>query len=202
MVCIICSCFSVYGLFTNADLPVCFFASASGLTLTIALSIDLLWIHVYGSELWTGFTTKIAAKNTGADLLVSFILSAGDTNPSCPSLSLFLYSAIKFCEFREFSWNSGICFVFMSHVVSATVALLPPSASSKLNKRSLCEIWLSRLRSVSVPNTLKLQFPAGEPWAATALASVSSQLHHFFPPPLALLTLKWRGSSQGHSLYT
>lgn len=53
--------------------------------------------------------------------------------------------------------------MFMSHVVSATVALLPPSASSKLNKRSLCEIWLSRLRSVSVPNTLKLQFPAGEP---------------------------------------
>lgn len=99
MVCIICPWFSVYVLFTNADLPVCFFGSASGLTLTIVLSIDLLWIHIYGSELWTGFTTKIAAENTG----VSFILFAEDTNPCCPSLSLLLYSAIKFCEFREFS---------------------------------------------------------------------------------------------------
>ena len=162
MVCIMCSCFSVYVQFTDADLLVCFFGSASGSTLTIALSIDLPWIHIYGSELWTGFTTEIAAESTGADLLVSFILSVEDTNPSCPSLSLFLYSAIKFCEFREFSWNSGICFVFMSHVVSATVALLPPSVSSKLNKRSLCEIWLSRLGSSSVPNLLKLQQPAGE----------------------------------------
>ena len=46
---------------------------------------------------------KIATENTGADLLVSFILSAEDTNPSCPLLSHFLYSAIKFREFREFS---------------------------------------------------------------------------------------------------
>lgn len=70
--------------------------------------------------------------------------------------------------------------MFMSHVVSATVALLPPSVSSKLNKRSLCEIWLSRLSSVWVPNILKPQKPTGEPGAGAALASARSRLHHFF----------------------
>lgn len=76
----------MYVLFTNADSPVWFFGSVSGLTLTIALSVALLWIRIYGSELRTGFTTKIAAANTGADLLVPFIPTAKDTNPSCPLL--------------------------------------------------------------------------------------------------------------------
>lgn len=80
-----------------------FGGSVSGLPLTIALSMDLLCIHIYGSELWTGFTTIIAAENAGGDLLVPFIPTAEDTNPSCPLLSFFLHSAIKFCEFGEFS---------------------------------------------------------------------------------------------------
>lgn len=103
MVPMMCSCFSVCVLFTNADSPVCFSGSVSGLPLTVALSMDLLCIHIYGGELWAGFTTVIAAENAGGDLLAPFIPTAEDTNPSCLLLSFFLHSAIKFCEFGEFS---------------------------------------------------------------------------------------------------
>lgn len=65
--------------------------------------------------------------------------------------------------------------MFMSHVVSATVALFPPSVSSHLNKRGLCEIWLSSPCSVQVPNILKPQKPTGEPGT---VAAVLLQLHH------------------------
>lgn len=82
----------------------------------------------------------------------------GRTNPSCPSLSPSPHAL---------SWSLGnlgetqafvLCFLCSCHTLfSATVALLPPSASSARNKRSLCEIWLSNLSSASVPDPLKLQ---------------------------------------------
>lgn len=74
----------------------------------------------------------------------------------------------------------------MSHVVSATVARLPPQRVANLNKRSLCEIWLRSLCSVSVPNSLKLQKPTGEP------GQQPLWLHyHLLLSPLAVSYSEW-----------
>lgn len=90
-------------LLTNADWPVCSFGSAAGWTLSIPLAMDLLWIHIHGSELWTAFPTKIPAANTGAALSAPFFCLQGTQTLLVPRSPLSLHSALKFREFGEFS---------------------------------------------------------------------------------------------------